>query len=78
MLICGWFSGYGLDNFVPCPLILLICACSSLHDFASSLVSGEILVSPLVHSLSLFSFPLVFLSLSVSLFFFLVLVVVCC
>jgi hypothetical protein len=34
-----------------------------------SLVSGELLVSPLVHSLSLFSFPLVFLSLSVSLFF---------
>jgi hypothetical protein len=43
-----------------------------------SLVSGELLVSPLVHSLSLFSLPLVFLSLSVSLFFFLVLVVVVC
>jgi hypothetical protein len=34
---------------------------------SSSLVIGELLVSPLVHSLSLFSFPLVFLSLSVGL-----------
>jgi hypothetical protein len=34
-----------------------------------SLVSVELLVSPLIHSLSLFSFPLVFLSLSVGLFF---------
>jgi hypothetical protein len=38
-------------------------------DFASSLVSGELLVSPLVHSISLFSFPSGFLSLSVGLFF---------
>jgi len=38
-------------------------------DFPSSLVSGELLVRPLVHSISLFSFPSVFLSLSVSLFF---------
>jgi uncharacterized membrane protein len=34
-------------------------------DFALSLVSGELLV----HSISLFSFPSVFLSLSVGLFF---------
>jgi len=36
-------------------------------DFASSLVSGELLVSPLVHSISLFSFSSGFLSLSVGL-----------
>jgi hypothetical protein len=47
-------------------------------DFASSLVSGELLVRPLVHSISLFSFPSVFLSLSVSLFFLVLVVVVCC
>jgi hypothetical protein len=46
-------------------------------DFASSLVSGELLVSPLVHSISLFSFPSGFLSLSVALFFS-ILLVVCC
>ncbi len=38
-------------------------------DFALSLVRGELLVRPLVHSISLFSFPSVFLSLSVGLFF---------
>ncbi len=38
-------------------------------DFASSLVSGELLVRPLVHSISLFSFPSVFLSLFIGLFF---------
>jgi hypothetical protein len=40
-------------------------------DFALSLVSGELVVSPLVHNISLFSFPSVFLSLSVGLLFFL-------
>jgi hypothetical protein len=38
-------------------------------DFALSLVSGELVVSPLVHNISLFSFPSVFLSLSVGLLF---------
>jgi len=38
------------------------------NDFVSGLVSGELLASPLVHSFSLLSFPVVSFSLSVSFF----------
>jgi hypothetical protein len=68
-----------VGQFFPCPLILSIHACSSLHDFASSLVSGELLVSPLVHSFSLLSFPLIFIfHFCQSVFCLVLVVVVCC
>jgi hypothetical protein len=49
------------------------------NDFASGLVSGELLESPVVHSLSLLSFPLLFLfPFCQSVFCLVLVVVVCC
>jgi hypothetical protein len=50
----------------------------SFTSFALGLVSGELLVSPLVHSLSWFSFPFVFSFPFLSLFLCVIIVVVVC